>query len=155
MKYDNQFDRIYDRYYNRLVNKIHEKLSNGNNIFPSESERKRIIDESSQLPCSYRFIDQLDEDKLDALFTNDKKFPFFEPVTNKAFFKLIHPSYLVPYLVYAKFAYDLATRVKITGEQLLNLTIKLLCQSNFQRTMSIYGICKKVEYSHLMSITRS
>ena len=119
------FEYIYRRYFVTLITKIQKSLSIGKEIHPVPEKIDSIINESSELNCAYRFLVILDEDMIDALGNNDKRYPFGGPVSNKTFFELIHPSYLMPYLIYASFAYELAKKAKTTRKELLALEYQI------------------------------
>ena len=114
------FELRYKKYYQDILVNIIDKSSKHPTIFPSQDEQAKIIERASAIDCSFRYLDDMHEDRIHPLYKTDPLFPFASSVNNRDFFKIIHPAYLIPYLVYGAFAHELVKELKREPIQLLH-----------------------------------
>ena len=112
---DFDFESVFKSFYDPIEN-IHMQLEKTSNVTPTPELQNKKIAELSAIPCSFGLIVELDIDKIIPI--PGVPFPFkAKSINNKTFCKLIHPSYLIPFLIFARFAYEMATNAKQTFKQ--------------------------------------
>jgi len=120
---DFDFETVFDEFHSP-IRQVHEKLASTTSIIPSVELQQQRIAELSKIPCSFGLIVQSDLDKI--IPVPGVRFPFESDFINdKQFCKAIHPSYLIPFLIFAKFAYEMATRADVKAEQILKASYKI------------------------------
>lgn len=120
------FEKVYQKYYVELIQDILRKVKQNAMEFPDNGEQQRIINEALQINCAFRFIVYPLENRLVPLQKGDNLYRFDDEITIKHFFTLIHPAYLVAYLVYARFAYELTLNVKAPWQEIIKLNFQVL-----------------------------
>jgi hypothetical protein len=120
---DFDFESVFESFYDPIVD-IHSKLEKTEKIIPSVELQNKKIKQLSVIPCSFGLIVELNIDCITAI--ERIHFPFKErSINNKTFCKLIHPSYLIPFLIFARFAYEMATNTAIKPEEILRASYKI------------------------------
>lgn len=124
--HDNKFDfeAAYNKFYGP-IDKIHQQLKYSTKRIPTVEQREEKIKRLSGSECVFALMDELDIDKISGV--ENLRFPFDKKgITNKEFFTYIHPAYFVPYLIFAKFAYDLARKIEVPADEILKARYKML-----------------------------
>jgi DNA-binding CsgD family transcriptional regulator len=100
------------------------QLEKTSNVTPTPELQNKKIAELSGIPCSFGLIVELDIDKITPV--PGVPFPFkAQAINNKAFCKLIHPSYLIPFLIFARFAYEMTANAAIKTEEILKASYRI------------------------------
>jgi hypothetical protein len=117
------FESVFKSFYDPIEH-IHSKLEKTETIFPAIELQNKKIEALSGIPCSFGLIVELDIDRITPV--PGVHFPFkAKSINNKTFCKLIHPSYLIPFLIFARFAYEMATNAKVKTAELLRASYKI------------------------------
>jgi hypothetical protein len=120
---DFDFESVFRSFYDPIEN-IHSQLEKTSTIFPAIELQNRKIEELSRIPCSFGLIVELDIDRITPI--PGVHFPFkAQAINNRTFCKLIHPNYIIPFLIFARFAYEMATNAKIKAEEILRASYKI------------------------------
>ena len=131
--FDATFELIYNEFY-PPIDAILQKMKNCTSKFPNEELRLQKLKRISQLPCTYALIDELDIDVIRKVDNVD--FPFETRITNKDFFRCIHITYFAPFLLYARFGYELAANIKTTPENIFNASYQIMVPLKFPKRKS-------------------
>lgn len=130
------FEFVFDSFF-KPIREINESVKRSTYIFPDEAQQERRINELSALPCSFGLIVDTSIERMTAV--PGLSFPFKEPSLNgKAFSRLIHPSYLIPFLVFARFVYEVSLDAKIAREDIfavnynIPVPLKLNAETGYQ-----------------------
>jgi hypothetical protein len=120
---DFDFESVFKSFYDPIED-IHSKLEKTKEITPGAELQNEKIKQLSGIPCSFGLIVELDVDRITAI--PGVHFPFkIASINNKAFCKLIHPSYLIPFLIFARFAYEMATNTAIKADEILKASYRI------------------------------
>lgn len=93
--------------------------------FPNEEMQQQIINEALSTNCSFRFMVVPADDKIVPLKQGDLLYRLGNDITIKDFLKLIHPAYLIPYLIYGRFGYELSLQVKAPWQEIIKLNYQV------------------------------
>lgn len=120
---DFDFESVFESFYSPIEH-IHSQLEKTEIVIPAVELQNEKIKQLSGIPCSFGLMVELDIDRITPI--PGVHFPFkARSINNKAFCKLIHPSYLIPFLIFARFAYEMATNAAIKPEEILKASYKI------------------------------
>ena len=119
------FENAYKKYYVDLIQAILEQNGLTKFVYPSKPEQEAIVEECRLIDCAFRFIDQATDDLIKPLFNGDKLYIFSAEISNKDFFRLIHPAFLVPYLIFGGFAYELAAEIQASWREIIKINYQI------------------------------
>jgi len=120
---DFDFESVFKSFYDP-IEQIHTQLEKTITITPSVELQNEKIEQLSRIPSSFGLIVELDIDRITPV--PGVHFPFnAQTINNKSFCKLIHPSYLIPFLIFARFAYEMATNAAIKTEEILRTSYRI------------------------------
>jgi len=119
------FRKIFKYYYQEPFRQMKEALKEEGTIYPSPEQQEKIVDSAFHNECAFRFIDDLEHDALVPLTEKDPKFYSNGFTDNKMFLRHLHRSYLIPYLVFARFAYQMVQEMNISREEWLGATYQI------------------------------
>jgi hypothetical protein len=117
------YRQILRQLFMPLIETIQTNLKKGKTVFPSAEQQEKMINESLNAHCDYRFIVDLEKSAIRPLVENDDKFPFPErtEISLEEFFSHVHEVFLTPFLTYARHSYELAREAKISKQELVKL----------------------------------
>ena len=135
------FKTVFDKFY-EPVYRNHFDLIDRTAFFPGEEiQRNRLVELSSQ-PCAFAMLVDNAFDSINPI--EGCKFPFPQPsISIKEFCKYVHPNYLIPFLVYAGFIYEMAKAVKIPPEEVYKYSYKIPLPLRLMNTKEYYWYTQK------------
>lgn len=115
------FEKIYQKFYVENIETLFSNLPTGGKVYPGQEQVNGILQTCLDIPCTYRFLYTPSAGLIEPLVDKDTKFPFTDTMHIKRFFeKYVHRSFLIPYWLFAGFAYRLAAQQLTTRSEILN-----------------------------------
>lgn len=120
---DFNFEAVFETFY-KPIELIHARLQQTEKIIPPVELQDKKINRLAQIPCSFGLMVDLKTDRITSI--EGLPFPFKSPwIDNKDFCRHIHPSYLIPFLIFGRFAYEMVASQKIKGEDVLKASYRI------------------------------
>ena len=117
------FEFVFTTFYKPLE-EIHACLQGTTDLYPAKKEQEKQLKRIAALPNTFGFKVELDIERISPLL--DLKFPFDKPFfDNKYFCRFIHPNYLIPFLIFARFAYQVASTANLSCEQIYESSYRI------------------------------
>lgn len=119
------FNHIISKYYMGIADQMRQNIRNGSVVYPSAVGIEEKIKQALDINCSYRIYCSLEDEMIKPVMKGDSKFPFSDAVDVVFFFKYIHPAFLVPYIIYCAFAYELSMKLNARADDILSICFQI------------------------------
>ncbi|QEC66749.1 hypothetical protein FRZ67_05315 [Panacibacter ginsenosidivorans] len=126
------FENVIFKYYQPASNFIKERLKQAKKVYPEILQQEQNIQDTLTISCAYRILISLDDESIKPLIPADSKYPFAGITDVKNLLKLIHPGFLVPFLIYCVIAYELAGKVEATPNDILSIFFQITLPIRFK-----------------------
>src|SRR5690606_30106746 len=113
---DFDFKHVFINFH-KPIKDVHAEIKKTSAIYPDDAEQALRIQNIASIPCNFGLMVDTVHDRITAL--PGVPFPFVTAQLNdESFCRLIHPHYLIPFLLFAQFAYEISQKVSYTKEEI-------------------------------------
>ena len=120
-----ELSKQFQLHFINLRERLQEAANLGREVFPSPQQQGNIIHHASNVLCAWRVIIDMKKYKVLKVFEGDQYFPFSQPVGIEMLVSCIHPSYLVPFLLCAEFAYTYTSELGVEPSEIPDYAFQL------------------------------